>query len=185
MSNTKKMARVIRVFRYLHRKIAIFLFVFFFIISITGFLLGWKKQTGMLAPTQTGTNENPSTWLSIDSLQKLAAKYLHDSVSTDLSTEIDRIDVRMGKGIAKFLFVNHYWGVQLDCATGKLLLIEKRNSDLIEDIHDGTIVDNIFGTGENAMSSYTAIMGISLFMLTATGFWLWLGPKRIRKAKRH
>lgn len=177
------MARFIRLFRYLHRKIAVFLFVFFFIISITGLLLGLKKQTGLLAPTEKGISAQSDKWLSIDSLQKLAIAYLHDSVSNDLSTKIDRIDVRMEKGIAKFLFVDHYWGVQIDCTTGALLRIEKRNSDLIENIHDGTILDNLFGTDEKAMVSYTTIMGISLLLLTATGFWLWFGPKRLRKIK--
>lgn len=184
MVNIRKLAWITRVFRQVHRKIAIVLFVFFFIISVTGLLLGWKKQTGLLAPTETGISPDASEWLSIDSLQALASQYLKDSVSADLSAEIDRIDIRMGKGIAKFLFADHYWGVQLDCTSGKLLSIEKRGSDLIEDIHDGTVLDHWLGTGENAMAGYTLIMGTSLLMLTVTGFWLWYGPKRIRKAKR-
>ena len=182
--STQRQARLIRAFRYLHRKIAIFLFVFFFIISVTGLLLGWKKKAGLLAPTQGGISAKPADWLSIDSLHKLAVKYLHDSVSTDLSVELDRIDIRPAKGIVKFVFADHYMGLQIDCTNGKLLLIEKRSSDFIEDIHDGTILDKLFGTGEKSMLGYTTIMGVSLFMLTATGFWLWYGPKRLRKSKK-
>jgi hypothetical protein len=63
-------------------------------------------------------------------------------------------------------------------------MIEKRNSDLIEDIHDGSILDRLFETGEKSMLGYTTIMGVSLFMLTLTGFWLWYGPKRLRKMKK-
>ena len=184
MSNTILQAKRLRSFRWLHRKIAIFLFFFFFVISTTGLLLGWKKKTGLLAPTQTGTSSNPEDWLTLDSLQKLAIKYLSDSISSKLSKEPDRIDIRPSKGIAKFVFADHYWGVQIDCTSGKLLLTEKRNSDLIEDIHDGTLLDKIFGTGENSMLGYTTIMGISLFMLTLTGFWLWYGPKRLRNARK-
>ena len=180
MTNTKQQAKWIRRFRWLHRKIAIFLFIFFFIISITGFLLGWKKKTGLLAPTQKGVSTNPDGWLSLDSLNKLAVHYLHDSVDANLSKELDRFDIRPSKGIVKFVFADHYWGLQLDCTTGKLLSIEKRNSDLIEDIHDGTILDKLFGTDEKSMLGYTTVMGISLFMLTITGFWLWYGPKRLR-----
>ena len=182
--NTQKQAKRIRSFRYLHRKIAIFLFVFFFIISITGLLLGWKKITGLLAPTQKGISTNAATWLTIDSLQKLAAQYLNDSVDNRLSVELDRIDIRPSKGIVKFVFIDHYWGLQIDCTSGKLLHIEKRNSDFIEDIHDGTILDKVFGTGEKSMLGYTTIMGLSLFLLTVTGFWLWYGPKRLRKNKK-
>jgi len=184
MTNTKQQAKWIRGFRWLHRKIAIFLFIFFFIISITGFLLGWKKKTGLLAPTQKGVSTNLHGWLSIDSLNKLAVHYLHDSVDATLSKEMDRIDIRPSKGIVKFVFADHYWGLQIDCTTGKLLSIEKRNSDLVEDIHDGTILDKLFGTDEKSMLGYTTVMGIALFMLTLTGFWLWYGPKRLRKNKQ-
>jgi hypothetical protein len=124
-------------------------------------------------------------WLSVDSLHTLAVSYLHDSVGKELSTKLDRIDIRPGKGIVKFVFLDHFHGLQLDCATGKLLLIEKRRSDFIEKIHDGSILDKIFGTGGDQVKvSYTVIMGVSLFMLVASGFWLWYGPKRLRKSRK-
>lgn len=185
MPNTKKQARWIRYFRWLHRKIAIALFVFFFIISVTGVLLGIKKQTGLLAPTQTGVSSDLSSWLPVDSLQEMALGYLRDSVSNNLSTEMDRIDIRPQKGIVKFIFKDHYNSLQLDGTTGKLLLVEKRRSDFIENIHDGTILDRFFGTGgEQIKLSYTVIMGLSLLMLVLSGFWLWYGPKRLRKSRR-
>ena len=185
MSNTKRQAKWIRFFRWLHRKIAIFLFVFFFIVSVTGILLGIKKNTGLLAPTQKGTSTDPASWLSIDSLQKNAVAYLRDSVSPDLSPEIDRLDFRPAKGIVKIIFKDHYRGLQIDCTTGELLLIEKRKSDFIENIHDGSILDRIFGTSDEQVKvSYTLVMGTSLFLLVASGFWLWYGPKRLRRSKR-
>jgi len=109
---------------------------------------------------------------------------LNDSVDANLSKELDRFDIRPSKGIVKFVFVEHYWGLQVDCTTGKLLSIEKRNSDLIEDIHDGTILDKFFGTDEKSLLGYTTLLSISLFMLTLTGFWLWYGPKRLRKNRK-
>jgi len=39
----KSQAKTLRVFRKVHRTTGAFLFIFFFIISITGLLLGWKK----------------------------------------------------------------------------------------------------------------------------------------------
>ncbi len=185
MSNTKQQAKLIRWFRWLHRKIAIFLFIFFSLIAITGLLLGIKKQTGLLAPTQKGISADLSTWLPVDSLQKIAIKYLQDSVSVSLNSEIDRIDIRPEKGIAKFIFKDHFNGLQLDGSTGRLLSIEKRRSDFIENLHDGSILDKLLGTGGDQVKvSYTVSMGLSLLLLILSGLWLWYGPKRLRKSRK-
>ncbi len=182
----KAQAKWIRLFRWLHRKIAIPLLIFFFIISLTGLLLGIKKQTGLLAPTQKGASSNISQWLPVAELNAKAIKYLHDSVSKDLSARLDRIDIRPSKGIAKFIYVDHYWGLQLDCSTGELLSIEKRSSDFIEDLHDGSFIDGLLNTSDEQVKvGYTIIMGLSLLLLVISGFWLWFGPKRIRNLKRH
>ncbi len=184
MADTKQQARWIRAFRWLHRKIAIFLFIFFLLISLTGILLGIKKQTGLLAPTQTGVSKDLATWLPLDSLYKNAIRYLKDSVSENFSSDLDRIDIRPDKGIVKFTFKDHFKGLQLDGSTGKLLSVEKRRSDFIEKLHDGSILDSFFGTGGDQIKvSYTVIMGLSLLMLVITGFWLWWGPKRLRKSR--
>jgi len=184
MSDTKTQAKWIRWFRWLHRKIAIFLFVFFLAMSITGILLGIKKQSGLLAPTQKGVSKDLATWLPLDSLHKNAIRFLRDTVSPDLSAKLDRIDVRPDKGIVKFTFKDHFKGLQLDGTTGQLLSVETRKSDFIEKIHDGSILDKIFGTdGEQIKVSYTVAMGLSLFMLILSGLWLWYGPKRLRKSR--
>ncbi|MGZ5190911.1 MAG: hypothetical protein ACXWCZ_07800, partial [Flavisolibacter sp.] len=166
------------------RKIAIVLFIFFLLISVSGILLGIKKQSGLLAPTQKGASADLNSWLPIDLLHKKANRFLLDSVSEKLDTSLDRIDIRPEKGIAKFIYKNHYFGLQLDCTTGELLSIEQRKSDFIENLHDGSIVDRLLGTGEGFKVGYTLIMGISLFMLILSGLWLWYGPKRIRKLKK-
>jgi len=185
MPNTKKQARVIRALRWLHRKLAIFLFVFFLVMSVTGLLLGIKKQTKLLAPTARGQSADLGEWISLDSLTKNAKTFLRDSVSPDLSGEIDRIDVRPNNGIVKFTFKHHYKGLQLDGKTGGVLSLETRKSDFIEQIHDGSMFDRIFGLGKDQVKiSYTMIMGLSLFMLVVSGFWLWYGPKRLRKSRK-
>ena len=182
-----KSANLIRVLRKIHRTIAIFLFAFFLVVSITGLLLGWKKNSGglILPPSSKGVSADLKTWLPIDSLHSIAVKALHDSVSASLSEELERIDARPQKGMVKFVFADDYWEIQLDGTTGKVLLIARRRSDIIENIHDGTILDVLFNTKNDQFKlSYTTIMGLSLLMLTISGFWLWYGPKRLRKKKR-
>ncbi|KOY84290.1 DNA mismatch repair protein [bacterium 336/3] len=179
----QKQAKLLRIFRKIHRTTGILLFVFFFFISITGLLLGWKKHSGelLLPKSYKGTSTNFKDWLPIDSLHLIACRVLHDSVSTKLSSELDRIDIRKDKGMVKFIFANHFWGIQLDGATGKVLHIGRRHSDFIENIHDGSILDYYLGTTGQIKLVYTSIMGLALLIFVITGFWLWYGPKQMRK----
>lgn len=179
-----KQAKLLRIFREIHRTTGIGLFVFFFFIAVTGLLLGWKKHSGgiILPKTYQGTSSDLKDWMPIDSLHTIACKVLHDSVSPNLSLEIDRIDIRKEKGVVKFVFNDHFWGIQLDGVTGKVLNIDRRRSDFIEKIHDGSILDFYFGTTNGQIKLvYTSITGIALLTFTITGFWLWYGPKRMRK----
>lgn len=180
----QRQAKFLRWFRKVHRATGAALFIFFFFISITGLLLGWKKHSGgvIMSKSYKGTSTDLKDWLPIDSLHTLANTYLLKTISPDLSTEIDRIDVRKEKGMVKFVYENHFWGLQLDGATGKLLHTERRYSDLIEHIHDGSILDDYLGTSDGQIKVfYTSVMGIALLIFTITGFWLWYGPKRMRR----
>jgi uncharacterized iron-regulated membrane protein len=185
-STRQRQAKLIRLFRKIHRITGACLFAFFFFISVSGILLGWKKHSGeiFLPKSYKGTSTELKDWLPLDSLHDIACQILHDSVSTNLSLELDRIDVRKDKGMVKFVFDDHYWGVQLDGATGKLLNIGKRRSDFIENLHDGSVLDLYLGTSTGQFKViYTSIMGLALLVFTVTGFWLWLGPKRMKKAR--
>ena len=182
----KKASKRTRLWRKIHRWIASFLFVFFFIVSITGLLLTWKKNSKgyLLAKSHSGTTTDLNQWLSFDSLHNVAVRTLRDSVGTSISTGLDRIDARPDKGMVKFVFVEDYWAIQLDASTGKVLHMEKRRADFIENLHDGSYLDKVFGTKDQPFKlGYATIMGVSLFMLTLSGFWLWYNPKRIRKQK--
>ncbi|RYC67471.1 PepSY domain-containing protein [Spirosoma sordidisoli] len=180
----QQQAKVLRISRKLHRTTGALLFVFFLFISVTGLLLGWKKNSGglLLPKSYKGTSTNLADWLPLDSLHKNACRIVQDSISPELSLELERIDVRKDKGMVKFVFADHFWGVQLDGATGKLLHIEQRRSDFIEKIHDGSILDFYAGTSDGQIKLvYTTITGLALLLFTVTGFWLWYGPKRMRQ----
>ncbi len=185
-TKSKKQAKRLRLFRKIHRFTGACLFIFFFVVSISGLLLGWKKQSGgMILPKSfKGKSTNPKDWKTLDELHENAVKIAREQISKDMSLKLERIDVRPDKGMVKFVFAEDYWGLQLDLTTGELLQIERRRSDLIENIHDGSVLDYIFGTnGEYLKLAYTSVMGLSLLTFTVTGFWLWFGPKRLRKTR--
>ncbi|MBL7978593.1 MAG: PepSY domain-containing protein [Bacteroidetes Order II. Incertae sedis bacterium] len=182
----KKQAQTLRTFRTIHRITGIFLFVFFMVIAVSGLLLGWKKNSNgwLLAPTQKGTTTELREWKPLHELQAVANRTLHEKVSPELSTQLDRIDVRQDKGSVKFVFADHYWGIQLDGATGKVLLIERRNADLVEHIHDASILDRYLETqGGIIKLLYTSIMGLALLVFSITGFWLWYGPRQMQRKR--
>lgn len=182
----KAQAKWLKTFRKIHRITGLYLIVFIVIISGTGLLLGWKKHSSgfLLAKSYQGTSTDLNKWLPLDSLHTNACILLRDSVSSELSAEIDRIDVRKEKGMVKFVFKHHFTAIQLDGVTGKLLHIEKRRSDFIEKLHDGSILDHYFNTGnEQIKLIYTSIMGLSMLLFSITGFWIWYGPKRMRNGR--
>ncbi|UWX54737.1 PepSY domain-containing protein [Maribacter litopenaei] len=184
----KQQAKVIRIFRKLHRTTGALLFFFFLFISITGLLLGWKKNSSglILAKTEKGTSTELSEWLPLDTLKLTALKIFRDSISSETSLEIDRIDVRPDKGVLKFKFKDNFHGIQLDGATGALLKIENRRSDFIEQVHDGSILDRYLGTSNGQIKLfYTSVMGLSLLLFSVTGFWLWYGPKRMKRISKN
>ena len=178
---------ILRIFRKIHRTLGAFLFLFFFIVAITGLTLGWKKNSNgwMLPATMKGSATNLDNWKTTKELLRISDSLLINKVDKSLSTQLDRIDIRKDKGIVKFLYIDNYWEIQLDGQSGNVLQISQRRSDFFEDIHDGSFLDRYFKTdGEPIKLIYTSIMGISLFLFTVTGCWLWLGPKFIRNKKR-
>lgn len=188
MGKIQQISASTRWHRKFHRLVASALMVFFFFVSITGLMLGWKKNSNglLLAESKQGSSTVISHWLSIDSLNTIAINVLRDSVDAALSAETDRIDIRPSKGMVKFTFKEHFNAIQLDASTGKVLMLEKRRADWIEKLHDGSILDHYAGlSGQPFKLLYTSMMGVGLFFLSLTGFWLWYNPKRIRKQKSH
>ncbi len=181
----KKQAKILRVFRKIHRITGATLCIFFFIVASTGLLLGWKKNTGDFLGSKTykGTTTELKEWLPLKELQEKAEIYLKNVNPTGFRPELDRIDIRPDKGVAKFIF-EKYYGIQIDGATGALLHVDKRRADFIENVHDASILDNYLDTEGYIKLGYTTVMSLALLLFTITGFWLWYGPKRMRKTKQ-
>ena len=136
----------------------------------------------MLAPTQKGKSTDLKEWLPMDSLYQLACQGLKSRTDGQVSLDLDRIDIRKDKGVAKFVFSEGYLGIQIDGTTGEVLSLEKRNADLIENIHDGSIVDKYLGWKSGIFKLlFTSVAGLTLLGFTITGFWMWYGPKLMKK----
>lgn len=152
-----------------------------FIIGATGLLLAWKKEFYFLPPTKKDVVTGPS--LPLEKIQDIASQYIFNN--TKLDTLIDRIDVRLNSGVAKVRFVNHYSEVQVGIRSGKILSVDYRASDLIEQIHDGSIIDSLAGTEDDWFKKfYVTLTCIGLMTLSITGFYLWYNPKLIKRRKK-
>lgn len=175
-----------RTHRKLHRWLGSVMVILLLVVSGTGLLLGWKKNSNgfLLAENRQGTNTDMSSWQSMDSLHRSAIRLLRDSVDPALSRSTDRIDVRPDKGMVKFTFKGHFHAIQIDAATGHMLSVEIRRADWIEKLHDGSILDHyMVSDGQPLKLTYTTITGAGLMLLSFTGFWLWYNPRRIRRRK--
>lgn len=169
-------------YRALHRWVALPAFVVMFFIGSTGLLLGWKNNNGLLPDSQKGTSIHPTDWVSLDSLTQTARFHVREVLR--LNDEIDRMDIRPHKGMVKVRFTKHFKEVQLDLKTAQVLSVSTRGSDIIEKIHDGSIVDFLLETNHDEVKlGYTTLSSLMLILLSFSGFWLWYNPKRIRRQK--
>ena len=139
----------------------------------SGILLQLKKQSNWIQPNvETVSSSKPI----------MLQSYL-DAVSTieeaNISSwdDIDRIDIRPSKGIAKIKSKNN-WEIQIDIETSEVYAVNYRRSDIIESIHDGSFFSEVVKYGWFLPS------GILLLMLSLTGIYMFFIPI-LAKRKRN
>ncbi len=153
---------------------------FLFLVGISGLLITWKDELGFQPPSAKIASKKGDL-LPLQTLQDNAVAYIE---SLQLSPEINRIDYRPSKGIAKVRFEEHFTELQIDCYTGAIISEKTRTADIIEGIHDGSIIDFYFSEGSSISKLiYSTFTSLSLLFLTISGFWLWINPKRIKNLK--
>lgn len=183
MINISKTARNTRIHRRIHKVVSITFVVFLLVIGITAILLAWKKEIRLIPKTQSTKVENPGDWISLEQMILTGQTFMRDSIGK--SNLIDRVDVRPEKGIAKIVFKNHFTEIQIDGFTGEVLSIRQRNSDLVEKIHDGSILDFLFDSdSENSKLIYSTVTSLGLIFLCVTGFYLWYNPRKMKSFKK-
>ena len=154
-----------------------FLSILLILSAITGILLAFKKNSNTLQPpTQSGKTTNSELFIPIDSLLSIAHTE-SQSRFPDQTMQVDRLDIRPNKGIAKVILKPGYYEFQIDLSTGEIYSTAKRHSDWIEKVHDGSIVSDTFKVVS------MNVLGFGLLGLTVSGLFLWFGPKWIRKRK--
>lgn len=146
------------------------------VIICTGIVLQVKKQSAWVQPPeQVGTGTVPQ----IDLEGILAATRTARGEEVAGWQDIDRFDVRPGKGVAKVLLISG-WEVQVDLGTGEVLQTAYRRSDLIESLHDGS-----FFAGDWTKLGLFLPTGITVLLLWLGGMWMWWVPfaakRRVRR----
>jgi hypothetical protein len=162
--------------RKLHRWGAVIIALPLFIVIATGFLLQLKKHSDWIQPpSRTGTRCELT--IGFDRILEIAQSVPEASVAG--WDDIDRLDVRPGKGMVKVRCKNRR-EIQIDTSTGEILQVSIRRSDLIESIHDGSFFF------ESAKLWIFLPAALILAGLWCTGIYLFLLPyivKRRRKAR--
>ena len=157
--------------RVSHRWGSIIALVPMTIIIVSGIALQLKKESSYIQPpTQRGVGTEPAIGFE----RILEAAMTVPEAGIESWDDIDRLDVRPGKGVVKVRCKNSY-EVQIDAATGEILQVAVRRSDLIESIHDGTYFH------DHAKLWVFLPAGLVLALLVLTGLHLFLLPYLARR----
>lgn len=157
--------------RRLHRWGAVFVALPFLLVICSGLLLQVKKQVPWVQPTEHRVRGAVPSLALPDVLARVQAIPEANIRSWD---DVDRIDVRPSKGILKVIGTSRH-EVQMDLATGAVLQVAYRRSDLIEQLHDGSFF-------HDRVKLFVFLpVGIVVLSLWVTGIYLWLLPIRARR----
>ena len=145
------------------------------LIIVSGILLQLKKEIHWLQPpTKKGQVQNNPT-ITLDDILSTVKKI--DEVNIKSWSDIDKLDLRVEKGIVKVRGKNR-WEVQIDTQTKKVLQVAYRRSDLIEQLHDGSWFN------EKIKLYIFLPSGIILFILWVTGIYMFILPYFIKWKKK-
>ena len=144
------------------------------IVISTGILLLLKKDARWIQPASINGVSNAIPVTGFTELLNIAKSVKPALISN--WTDIKRIDIQPGKGMAKIISNNNY-EIQIDTQNGKVLQAAYRRSDVIESLHDGTWFH------ENAKYLVSLPTGVILFVLLISGLILFVQPILV-KARR-
>lgn len=144
------------------------------VVIVTGIILLLKKDVVWIQPaTIRGESEVPAVGYG-DLLESVKGV---PEAGISGWEDIDRLDVRPGKGVIKVRAKNR-WEVQVDQGTGEVLGVAYRRSDLIESLHDGSWFHDQVKLWIFLPSA------VVLLVLWVTGIYLFVRPILVRRGRR-
>ena len=159
--------------RLLHRWGSVIALLPITIIIVSGIVLQLKKVSPYIQPpTQVGIGTEPA--IGFERILEVVRSVPEAEIES--WEDVDRLDVRPGKGVVKVRCKNRY-EVQIDTETAEILQVAFRRSDLIESIHDGTFF-------HDQVKLWVFLpAGIVLAALLITGLHLFLLPYLARRKR--
>lgn len=140
-----------------------------------GLLLILKKEIDWVQPpTSKGAAQDDVPLLTMDELFRIAQGV--EELQLKSWSELSRADFKPDKGVIKFVAPNN-WEAQIDTATGDVLQVAYRRSDIIEAIHDGSF----FADWVKLYIFFPS--GVILLILWGTGIYLFFLP-HIKQARK-
>ena len=141
----------------------------------SGLLLQMKKHWAWVQPVEhRGTGSVPK--IDLDAV--LATLKRVSEMKVESWADVNRLDVRPGRGVVKAWLMNGY-EVQVDLGTGRVLQTAYRRSDLIETIHDGS-----FFAGDWTKLGLFLPAGLTMLLLWLGGLWMWWVPFIAKRRRR-
>ncbi len=163
-------------FRKVHHWGSIFVALPLMLMIGAGIFLMLKKEITWIQPQTIEGSQTGVPLLTVAQMFEAAKKASEAGFAS--WDDLDRLDFKPGKGVAKFVGHNN-WEVQVDTHTGELLQVSFRRSDIIESLHDGSF----FSDGIKLYLFLPA--GIGLFILWCTGLYLFFLPHLKNRQKAH
>ncbi len=144
----------------------------------TGVLLQVKKLSTWVQPAEQRGSGAPAVSMAAV-LDTLRARPDLGVASWD---DVERLDVRPAKGLVKATLAGGEGlvrrEVQIDAATGRVLQVAVRRSDVIEQLHDGSFF------GDGVRYGLFLVSGVALFAMWLTGLVLFAQPYWAKAQKR-
>jgi uncharacterized iron-regulated membrane protein len=169
----KKQSSLSRLNRNIHKWLSLIFALPLLVILLSGILLLSRKEFAFIQPP---TSHGQSNVPSISFAQILQQAKTVEQAEISSWDSIDRLDVRPEKGIVKVRAKSH-WEIQIDSQSGEIKQVAYRRSDIIEKIHDGTLLQS------NANLWLMLPTAIALLILLVTGIFLFFRPYYKRRKK--
>ena len=162
--------------RKIHHWGSLFIMVQIGLVISAGLLLSLKKEINWVQPPTIKGSARAD--VPVQSMQALfdTARSIEELELNDWNA-LERVDFKPGKGVVKFVAPNN-WEAQIDTATGEVLQVAYRRSDIIEKLHDGSF----FADWVKLYVFFPS--GVVLLVLWGTGIYMFFLPHLKRASKK-